>query len=145
MLVVDLFLYAEEIGERVVERSLHVASVGPSVADAAGKRPSLLAHTRAEGVHAAQGVVAVGTAEGEPLPAGHLRGPEVVVVAASHGRDGKAGFLEGKCKVHILRDVVDTADGGEAELAALQVIHLHTVDVDIVEFLVEGTVSESDR
>ena len=31
------------------------------------------------------------------------------------------------------------------ELAALQVIHLHTVDVDIVEFLVEGTVSESDR
>ena len=93
--------------------------------------------------HAANRIVAVGTAEGDAAARSHVAGAEVVVVRAAHTSHREVVGLEGKCVFHATGLLVQTAHERIAELAALHVVHLGAVDVDFVVLLVEGTVAET--
>ena len=135
-------LHAEEVGERVVEGALHIAAVGPAVGDAGGPGPTLFVHARAVGIHGAERVVAVGGAQRELAALCHVRGAEVVVVAAAHAGHAERVVLEGERCVVSAGHVVDAAYERIAELARLHVVHRCPVDVDVVVFLIIGAVSE---
>ena len=143
MLVIDLLLYSKEIGEGVVERTFDVSTVSPAVTDATCKRPSVVADARAKGVHRPYCIAAVSPAEGEFVAARHVRGAEIIVVTSSHARHAEGRVLEGKGKVNVTCHVVDTAHQRVAELSRFHVIHWCTIDIHIIEFLIERTIAES--
>ena len=93
--------------------------------------------------HTTQRVVAVGTAEGDAAARSHVAGAEVVVVRAAHTSHREVVGLEGKCVFHATGLLVQTAHERIAELAALHVVHLGAVDVNLVVLLVESTVAEA--
>ena len=143
--VSEHLLHSEEVRERVVERALDVAFVGPSVGDVGREGPSLAVKAGVKGVHSAQSVAAVGAAEGEPVAYGHRGGAEVVVVRAAHARHGEVVALEGQRRLHVARLLVQSADPRVSELSRLHVVDWSAVDVDVVVLLVERTVTEAHR
>ena len=138
--LVELLLQRQEVGERVVERSLHGCRVhvGPAVAHGAGKGPALLRHARAEGIHGACRVVSVGTREGHLVAGGDGAGAEVVVRRASDVRHREGVGLEDAAGIDVARGVVHAADGRVVELPVLAVVHLHAVEVDVAVARVVG-------
>ena len=114
MLLVELLLQSEEVGEAIVEGTfdgcrLHVS---PPIAYGAGESPSRLAHACGEGVHASQGVVAVRTGECHLVSCWHLAGTEVVVAAAAQSAEGVVVALEGSDIFLAAHGIVHAADGG---------------------------------
>ena len=143
MAVHPLLLYTEEIGEGVVEGSLYVSLVSPTVGETGCYCPSLLVEAAGVGVESAQGIVAVGNTYAGILSFLHASGTEIIVVGACHAGHRIAVGFERQGKVYVSGESVQTADVGETELTGLHIVHGSTVDIDIVVLLVEGTIAET--
>ena len=143
MAVHPLLLYAEEIGEGVVDGSLYVSLVSPAVGETGCYRPSLLVESAGVGVESAQGIVAVGNTYAGILSFLHASGTEIIVVGACHARHRIAVGFERQGEVYVPGESVQSTDVGETELSGLHIVHGSTIDIDIVVLLVEGTVAET--
>ena len=143
MLVVENLLHTKEIGERVVESSLHIALVGPTIGEVGGEGPAVGVDARVVGVHRPHAVVAVGACHRDPLTLCHSRRAEVVVVGTSHSRHSEIVGLEGQGVFHTFSLLVQTAYERETELPRFHIVHWGTVDVDLIVLLVKSTELEA--
>ena len=134
MLVVEYLLQTQEVAQAVVEGTPHGCRlhVRPSVADGTEESPSLVRKSCSVGVHATQGVVAVGTGERYLMPCGQHTGAEVVVAATAQVRDAEGIVLERTGRILITCGVVHTTDGGEVETSVLDVVNHYAIHKDIV-------------
>ena len=144
MAILPFLLDSEEIRQRIVECSLHISAVGPAVGQVGGDGPSAAVESRGVGIHASQGVVAVGGAQGEAVARSHASCPEVVVVRAAHVGHGEVVTFEWQSKLHVSGLLVQSAHQRVSELSRLHVVHGCAIDEHIVVFLVERTVAETD-
>ena len=110
MAVHPLLLYAEEIGEGVVDGSLYVSLVSPAVGETGCYCPSLLVESAGVGVESAQGIVAVGNTYAGILSFLHASGTEIIVVGACHACHRIAVGFERQGEVYVSRESVQSAD-----------------------------------
>ena len=136
--VVDAFLGGEEVGERVVERSLDYAFVSPAVADLSGKGPAALQPAGTEREHGACLVVAVAAREGDFAALGIGGSPQVGILTAAYGSHAEVVVLEHRDAFPVAGHIVQTANHGIGERAAHHVVHQNTVQVVL---LIEVVVS----
>ena len=139
------FLHAEEIGKRIVRRTLDISRIGPAIGDVGRVSPALFCQTTVIGIHATEYIVTVGNREREALACGHSSRTEVVIIRSGDTRIRKVVRLEGQCRLHIACLLVETAYERVAELSRLHVVDRRAVDIHLVILLVERPIAEPHR
>ena len=139
------FLHAEEIGKRIVRRTLDISRIGPAIGDIGRVSPALFCQTTVIGIHATEYIVAVGSREREMLASSHSSRTEVVIIRSGDTRIRKVVRLERQCRLHAACLLVETSYERIAKLSRLHVVDRRAVDIHFVILLVERPITEPHR
>ena len=136
------FLHTEIVRKSIIECSLYITLVCPTISDVGTNSPTLRVESAVIGVHTAYGIVAVSTSERYTLAYSHVGRTEVVVVTSCHVRHVECIFFERHCRVHVSCLLIQTTNKRIAELTCLHIVHWRAIDVDIIVFLIKGAIPE---
>ena len=128
--LVQALLYAEEVAPRVVELSSYIAvlPVPRAAHDAGQERPAALILPRGPGEGEAIGIGAVAIGVGQAALGPELRGAYRYIVRDAYAAYARDDGLEGLGGLLLAGHIVEPAPQRPSGVAAVEVVHLHTIE-----------------